>query len=471
MTLLTTLKSVRVSLTLWYSALLLVAFIIFGSATYLYLKDLLRDTLKHTLMAEVDWISRLIDIERTRFHRSGEVKKLTEEVEDQIDEHYRLTPRNYIVMLSALDKTVLYETENRGNKPLYEGTLRPGNTLIQSLDDEDYGTILVAARRIDPFTIQVAFPERLINDVLAHMLSILEILVPVVLLFSLFGGWLLAGIALKPIDQITTMANRITAQNLNERIPQRAVRDELGMLIDTINEMIGRLQSSFEHIRQFSMNVAHELRTPLTILKGESELALTKTLSREETQQLITTYLEETVRLSRIVDDLLTLAKADTGQLVLERKPLALNRLLEELYEDALVLSSEKHLTTTLERNDPAVVIGDALRLRQVFRNLVMNAVQYTKPGGSIRLTSQCLDRYVEVRIDDTGIGIPTDSLEKIFEPFYRVDSSRPDGRNASGLGLAIARWLVELHGGSIRVKSTVGTGSSFTVVLPRSSS
>jgi signal transduction histidine kinase len=219
------------------------------------------------------------------------------------------------------------------------------------------------------------------------------------------------------------------------------------------------------------MNVAHELRTPLTILKGESELALTKTLSREETQQLITTYLEETVRLSRIVDDLLTLAKADTGQLVLERKPLALNRLLEELYEDALVLSSEKHLTTTLERNDPAVVIGDALRLRQVFRNLVMNAVQYTKPGGSIRLTSQCLDRYVEVRIDDTGIGIPTDSLEKIFEPFYRVDSSRPDGRNASGLGLAIARWLVELHGGSIRVKSTVGTGSSFTVVLPRSSS
>jgi heavy metal sensor kinase len=303
------------------------------------------------------------------------------------------------------------------------------------------------------------------------MLSILEILVPVVLLFSLFGGWLLAGIALKPIDQITTMANRITAQNLNERIPQRAVRDELGMLIDTINEMIGRLQSSFEHIRQFSMNVAHELRTPLTILKGESELALTKTLSREETQQLITTYLEETVRLSRIVDDLLTLAKADTGQLVLERKPLALNRLLEELYEDALVLSSEKHLTTTLERNDPAVVIGDALRLRQVFRNLVMNAVQYTKPGGSIRLTSQCLDRYVEVRIDDTGIGIPTDSLEKIFEPFYRVDSSRPDGRNASGLGLAIARWLVELHGGSIRVKSTVGTGSSFTVVLPRSSS
>jgi heavy metal sensor kinase len=471
MTLLTTLKSVRVSLTLWYSALLLVAFIIFGSATYLYLKDLLRDTLKHTLMAEVDWISRLIDIERTRFHRSGEVKKLTEEVEDQIDEHYRLTPRNYIVMLSALDKTVLYETENRGNKPLYEGTLRPGNTLIQSLDDEDYGTILVAARRIDPFIIQVAFPERLINDVLAHMLSILEILVPVVLLFSLFGGWLLAGIALKPIDQITTMANRITAQNLNERIPQRAVRDELGMLIDTINEMIGRLQSSFEHIRQFSMNVAHELRTPLTILKGESELALTKTLSREETQQLITTYLEETVRLSRIVDDLLTLAKADTGQLVLERKPLALNRLLEELYEDALVLSSEKHLTTTLERNDPAVVIGDALRLRQVFRNLVMNAVQYTKPGGSIRLTSQCLDRYVEVRIDDTGIGIPTDSLEKIFEPFYRVDSSRPDGRNASGLGLAIARWLVELHGGSIRVKSTVGTGSSFTVVLPRSSS
>jgi heavy metal sensor kinase len=471
MSLLTKLKSVRVSLTLWYSAVALVAFLLFGSATYVYLKDLLRETLKHNLMAEVDWIARLIEIERTRFHRSGEVKKLTEEVEDQIDEHYRLTPRNYIVMLSAVDKTVLFETENRGNKPLYEGTLKPGSTEIQSLDDEEYGTILVAARRIDPFIIQVAFPERLINDVLAHMLSILELLIPIVLLFSFVGGWLLAGVALKPIDQITTMANRITAQNLNERIPQRPVRDELGMLIATINNMIGRLQSSFEHIRQFSMNVAHELRTPLTILKGESELALAKDLSREETQQLITTYLEETVRLSRIVDDLLTLAKADAGQLVLEREALAFDRLIDELYEDAVVLSSEKHLTTTLERNDPVVVVGDALRLRQVFRNLLMNAVQYNRPGGSIRLSSQCRDHFVEVRIDDTGIGIPAESLEKIFEPFYRVNNSRPDGRNASGLGLAIARWLVELHGGSIRVESTLGSGSSFTVLLPRSSS
>lgn len=467
MTLLARLKSVRSILTLWYSGLLLIAFIVFWGATYFYLEGLLKETLQNNLTAELDWISRLVDLERERFHRSRETKKLTEEIEDQIDEHYRLSPRNYIVMLTALDKTVLYESENRGNKPLYEGDLPPAKTAIQSLHDDEYGTILVAARRSDPFIIQVAYPERLIKDVLAHMFSIMEILVPVVLLFSFSGGWLLSGIALRPVSQITSMANRITAQNLNDRIPPRAVPDELGVLIDTINRMIERLQLSFEQIRRFSINVAHELRTPLTILKGESELALTKELSREEIQQLTTTYLEETVRLSRIVDDLLTLAKADAGQLVLEREPVPLERIVDELYEDALILSANKQLTVTLERNDPAVVVGDTLRLRQVFRNIVMNAVQYTPAGGSIRLSLTRAGGFARVRVEDTGVGIPNDSLTKIFEPFYRVDSSSSQATNASGLGLSIARWLVELHRGSIQVESTVGKGSSFTVLLP----
>lgn len=238
------------------------------------------------------------------------------------------------------------------------------------------------------------------------------------------------------MSQITPIANRITANNLNERIPQREVQDELGTLIDTINKMIERLQSSFEQIQRFSMNVTHELRTPLTILKGESELALTKTLSREKMQQLSTTHLEETIRLSRIVHDLFTLAKSDAGQL-------------------------------TLEQNETAFVAGDALRLRQVFRNLLINAVQYTDTGGSVRLSSSCADGWVNVQTADTGVGIPEESLDKIFEPFYRIDASRPRPNNASGLGPSIARWLVELHGGSIHVVSTLGQGSTFTVRLP----
>ncbi len=467
MNLLAKLKSVRIILTLWYSLVLLVAFIVFGAAIYLYLERLLSETLQKNLTAELDWISRIVEIEREQIHRSSSTQKLTEEVEGQIDEHYRLTPRNYIVMLTALDKTVFYESENRGNKPLYEGNLAPATTVVSTLRDDEYGTILVAARRIDPFIIQVAYPERIVRDVLAHMLSILEILVPVVLLFSFVGGWLLAGVALRPVSQISAMANRITAQNLNERIPARTVQDELGVLINTINKMIGRLQSSFEQIRRFSLNVAHELRTPLTILKGESELALAKKLSPEETQQLISMYLEETVRLSRIVDDLLTLAKADAGQLVLEREPVRLQRMIEELYEDAAILSTGKKIAVLLERNDSTVVVGDALRLRQVFRNIVMNAVQYTDPGGTIHISSTLTDGLARVRVSDTGIGIPEESLSRIFEPFYRVDSPRSKTIAGSGLGLSIARWLVELHHGSIQVESRPGQGSSFTVVLP----
>lgn len=467
MTLLNKLRSVRSVLTLWYTAVLLLAFVVFGGATYFYLKRMLEETLQNNLIAELDWISRLVEIEHERFQRSREANKLTEEVEDQLDEHYRLSPRNYIVMVTALDKSVLYESENRGNKPLYEGTLVSGQMEVRSLHDDEYGSLLVAARRNDPFIIQVAYPERLIRDVLAYMLSIMEVLTPLVLFFAVSGGWLLSGIALRPVSQITMMANRITAQNLKERIPNRSVPDELGVLIETINKMIERLQSSFEQIRRFSMNIAHELRTPLTILKGESELALSKELSREEVQQLATTFLEETIRLSRIVDDLLTLAKADAGQLVLERAPVALEHIIDELYEDALILATGKRLTVTLERNDPAPIIGDALRLRQAFRNILVNAVQYTDPGGTILLKSICTNGFVRVQVTDTGVGIPEESLTKIFEPFYRVDSSRSQLKNASGLGLSIARGLVELHGGSIQVESTLGKGSTFTVVLP----
>ena len=155
----------------------------------------------------------------------------------------------------------------------------------------------------------------------------------------------MAGLILRPIRQISSMANRITAQNLSNRLPERNVDDELGTLIGTMNGMIARLQSSFEEMRQFSMNVAHELKTPLTIMKGESELALSKSLSLDEMHELIQTYLEETMRMSRIVDDLLTLAKADSGQIIVQREPVQLDVIIHDLYEDAQVLTAPKEIS------------------------------------------------------------------------------------------------------------------------------
>jgi signal transduction histidine kinase len=234
-----------------------------------------------------------------------------------------------------------------------------------------------------------------------------------------------------------------------------------------MNGMIARLQASFDQIKQFSMNVAHELKTPLTILKGESELALSKLTPSEETHELVSSYLEETIRMSRVVDDLLTLAKADAGQLPIEQAPVDVEGLIRELFDDAALLSSSKQLDIKLAKVDPAVVLGDASRLRQLFRILITNAIQFTDAGGTIRIRCEAVPPHVVITVEDTGIGIPADSLQKIFDPFFRVDQARTRARGGSGLGLSLARWIVESHNGTISVRSELGKGSSFIVSLP----
>jgi heavy metal sensor kinase len=469
MSLLQEFRSVRFVLTLWYSIIVLVAFTVFGVTVYLYLQHLLEVTLDQNLVDDVEWMSRLVEVERTTRQEGVSIQKLTREVEERIAQHFTNNPMNYIVLLTNVDGQILYESENRRNQILLGSQVPAGETVLRTLDTPEYGQLHVAARRSKPFIVQVAYTDRAIKVVLRHLLSIFAVMVPVVLFVSFSGGWLMAGMALRPVDQISRLANRISAQNLNERIPPREVRDELGELITTINGMIARLQSAFEQMRDFSASMAHELKTPLTILKGEAELALAKPPSPEETQRLVTTYLEETVRMSRIVDDLLTLARAEAGQMGIKKEPVKLNELIQELYEDAVILSASKQLTIRLEKNESAVVEGDEVRLRQLLRALIANAVQYTDPGGMVRITSRRIEDYVRVDVEDTGIGIPPESLDKIFQRFYRVEEARSRARGGSGLGLSVAKWIAEAHDGTLSVQSTLGKGSCFTVRLPLS--
>jgi two-component system, OmpR family, sensor kinase len=292
------------------------------------------------------------------------------------------------------------------------------------------------------------------------------VLAPVVLFVAVSGGWLMAGIVLRPIREISVRAKDITASSLSGRIVTRSTDDELGELISTINSMISRLEMSFRNIREFSLSIAHELKTPLTILKGESELALTKSLSPSEAQQLAATYLEESSRLSRIVDDLLTLAKVEAGQITLHEEPVRMQELVDGIYEDALILAADRQISVTLDRNDQGIVSGDPVRLRQLLRALISNAVRYTDPGGSVRIRNERNENNVSISIEDSGIGIPAESLDKIFDRFYRVDEARSRAQGGSGLGLSIAKWIAEAHHGSVSVQSTPGKGSCFTVHL-----
>jgi heavy metal sensor kinase len=467
MSLLKKTKSIRFTLTLWYSTVLLVAFTVFGVSVYVYLQHLLEATLDQNLVEDVEWMSRLVEVERNTTRERESIRELTREMRERILQHYTANPMNYIVQLTDVEGQILYESQNRHSQILLGSQVPSGQTIMETLDTPDYGHLHVAARRSDPFIIQVAYTDKATKAVLGHLVSIFAVMVPVVLFVSLSGGWLLAGMALRPVRQISQLTNRITAQRLNERIPAREVDDELGQLIKTINGMIARLQSAFEQMRDFSMSMAHELKTPLTIMKGEAELALAKPPSIEETQRLITTYLEEVVRMSRIVEDLITLARAEAGQITIGKEQVNLNEVIQELSEDAVILSSSKQLTVQLVKNEPAVVLGDRARLRQLFRALITNAVQYTEPRGRVSITCEVKEGNVSIDIEDTGIGIPPESLDKIFQRFFRVEEARSRVQGGSGLGLSVAKWIAEAHNGTISVVSTLRKGSRFTVRLP----
>ena len=461
------LRSVGFTLAVWYALVLLAAFALFGSSIYVYLRTLLQENLRETLAAEVEWTKSMIDLEMQRAPAAAPPDSVIDLIEEIIDEHFAVDPRNYIVLLTTSDGRVLYETLNRKAKNLSSGYVPADTTLISTVSDPHYKTLLVAAQRRDPFIIQIAYSTANIDTALRHIVTVFLVLVPIALVFAFAGGLFMANLSLRPVHQISGMARRITAENLGERIPPRGVSDELGELIQTINGMIERLDASFNQMKQFSVDVAHELKTPLTILKGESELALTKTLTQEEMQEILTSFLEEIVRLSRIVDDLLTLTKADAGQLTLRREPLRLDAVLEELCEDAVALGANKEIRVDLGDHPPAAVLGDPLRIRQLFRNLIKNAVQYTDRGGIIQISSRIDGARVVTAIRDSGMGITPEQLKKIFDRFYRADEARSRLSGGSGLGLSIARRMAELQGGSIRAESSPGHGTTFFVELP----
>lgn len=460
------LRSIRSILTIWYSFLLLGAFILFAASTYFYLQHMLESQLDRNLVEEIQWIRDIVEVERERFIQSASLLSLSEDVEERLASHFAATPRKYTVLLTASSGDVLYRSETGVDRIL---PIPPMDKIPPELETITAGgqKLRVATRIASPFVLQVAYPVGSTATTLDHLLTIFAILVPVMLFVAFTSGWVMAGVILQPIDDIGSLAQQITARNLSRRIPARTVKDELGRLIDIMNAMIARFQTSFEDIRTFSMNVAHELKTPLAILKGESEIALSKSLTEEETKELITTYLEETSRMARIVDDLLLLAKADAGQAPIDVEPVDVQKMVEDLYEDAQLLASGKDLRIDLVCSEPAVVSGDRLRLRQLFRILLTNAVQYTDAGGNIQLGCRRNGNRVVVSVEDTGIGIPPDSMEKIFERFYRVDQARTRAKGGSGLGLSIAKWIVDSHHGTIDVHSVPGKGSRFDVSLP----
>jgi len=284
---------------------------------------------------------------------------------------------------------------------------------------------------------------------------------------SLAGGWFMAGRALRPVDAITLAAQRIAGGDLTQRLTVPAAADEIGRLTKTFNDMIDRLETSFRQIRQFSSDASHELRTPLTVMKGETELVLRRPRETQDYKVVLESNLEEIDRMTRIVDELLFLSRADMGEVKMDRLPVSLDTLIEDLHRQASLLGHEREIQVVLQSTAPAVVLGDELRLRELFLNLLDNAVKYSHSGGTVDVALAIEHTQARVSVTDRGIGIAQEDQSRIFDRFYRTDNARTHTKKGTGLGLAICAWIVESHHGKLKVQSKIGEGSTFTVILP----
>jgi heavy metal sensor kinase len=317
-----------------------------------------------------------------------------------------------------------------------------------------------------PGALIVGRSTRQIDQALQELVRTLVIAVPLALAVAAGGGIFLARRALKPVDKIAQTAQEIEENDLSQRINVNT-RDELGRLAATLNAMIGRLERAFHRQKQFTSDASHELRAPLAVIEAESSLALQKERPPGDYRQSLETISQESRRMSSLIEQLLTLARADAGKEQWNFTEVNLGRLITDLSADVEVLCQEKGLTCQLGQTEELVIKGDEARLREVFMNLLDNAIRYTPSPGTVSISLHREAQMAVAAITDTGVGIPAEDMPFIFERFYRVDKSRCRAEGGTGLGLAICRHIAEAHGGKIEVESRPGMGSTFSVRLP----
>jgi heavy metal sensor kinase len=321
-----------------------------------------------------------------------------------------------------------------------------------------------------PYLLQIGMTMREIQTTFNTVLARSLLVGPLLLVVISLAGYLFVRRSLHPVREIVRLARRITAEDLSLRLGPAGAGDAVAELTDTLNDMIARLERSFSQAKQFSDDVSHELRTPLTVMKGEIEVALRHDRGGEEYRRTLESVLEEVGKLERIVSDLLFLSRMDAGRLTPRFTRIDLGGVLLESCEDVRPLTRERSVSLEFGAFIPVTVDGDAGLLKRLFVNVLANAVQYTAPGSEV--TISCAEApetpgTALVAIADSGPGIPEESLPRIFDRFYRVDSSRSHATGGVGLGLAIVKKILDLHRGTVRVESVPGRGTVFFVYLP----
>jgi heavy metal sensor kinase len=460
-------RTIRARLTAWYTLLLLVTVVALGAGVYVTMARALEDEALASVRSLADQAVRLgnavsegehqgpgIDLEDPGLARTLVAGGMFLEVYDAGGRLMSQAPPLRGTSLAAPQSLTGAEAATTRYLPGIGPVLAYSRTITNN--GRLLGTV-VAGRSLAEMHIALAR----LRAVLAAG-SLLGVAA------ALVGGWLLSGAVLHPVDRLTRTARSISAGVLDQRLRLQGPDDELHRLADAFDEMLDRLQQAFDRERQFTADAAHELRTPLTVLQGEIEVALRRPRSDEEYRRILHTLQEAVGRLSRLVADLLVLARAEAGAEILRRQEVAVAPLLRLVAESVQPKATAQQVTFTVHAPKDLATTVDQDRLFQALVNIVDNALAHTSAGGEIELGADTEGDGIRIWVADNGEGIPPEHLPHIFQRFYRADAHRSRDSGGSGLGLAITKWIVEAHGGRITVDSQPGQRTEFTLHFPR---
>lgn len=380
-----------------------------------------------------------------------------------------MTPNNKLGLAGSSDSLVNF------HQPLDPNALGSSETVFANIQIEDTELRVMTSPirvlgqdRVFGY-IQAALSLETINRATNKLWLFMLVVGGVAVMLSIMLGTWLSDQSLKPIEAITEAADNIsTAKDLATRLPWDGPPDELGRLTSVFNRMMDRLEHLFGVQQRFVADVSHELRTPLTAIRGNLDIIKHYGLDQPSLEAIES----ETLRMSRMVSDLLLLARADGGSITLDMSDVDLDTVLSDIFREAKILAQNRELQIRLAHLEPIRIQGNSDRLKQLLLNLVSNAIKFTPDGGQVSLSLRRENTQAALQVSDTGIGIKADDLKRIFDRFYQADSSRTreQSSDGAGLGLSIAQWIAQAHGGVIEAESTVGKGTTFTVRLPMTS-
>jgi heavy metal sensor kinase len=322
------------------------------------------------------------------------------------------------------------------------------------------------------YLVELGVSTESLDTALDRLVDLLALLLPILIVCAAGGGyWLVRG-ALRPVDRLSRTAEQMSLQNLTQRLPVVRSGDALERLAISLNNMLGRLFDSVQTSRRFLADASHELRTPLTVIKGElQELAHESHVTKDELQERVGSVLEEVARLEHLVSGLLVLSRLDAGETHAKWVEVDLAELASSTAEQMHLIAEDRGIEIDLSALSKATVHGDRARLKQIVVNLLDNAIRFTKRGGTVFLRTAVDPKNTVLEVSDTGIGIPPESISRVFERFFRVDEARSREDGGAGLGLSIVKSICTVHGAEIEVESRLQAGSCFRVRFPRRSS